>query len=88
MKIQFILDLFKVQLLKQTFTFVHPWAIFAAKNENPAVDLKFDLKVNTQFQINQLLDLNIKVADNMRANFNKKLDDMFKEAFNFGITAA
>jgi hypothetical protein len=60
-----------MQLLKQTFTFVHPWAILAAKNENPSVDLKFDLKVNTQFEIEQLLDLNILVADNMRANFNK-----------------
>ena len=87
MRIQLSLDLFKMQLLKQTFTFVHPLAILAAKNENPAVDLKFDLKANTQFQINQLMDLNILVADNMRANFNKKLDKMFKEAIKFAVTA-
>ena len=66
---------------------MHPVAILAAKLEEPSVDLPFDLKIMSEFKINQLLDVNVKLADNMRANFNKQLDNLAKEAFKF-MTAA
>jgi hypothetical protein len=55
---------------------VHPWAILAAKNEDPSVDLPFDLKIKSEFKIDKLLEVNVKLADNMRANFNKQLDNL------------
>lgn len=55
--------------------------------EEPSVVLPFDLKLVSEFKINNLLDIKVKLADNMRANFNKQLDDLAKEAFKF-MTAA
>ena len=86
-KLQVVFDLLKMQVLKQSLLFVHPWAILAAKNEEPAVDLAFDFKPITEFKINKLLDINVMVADNMQANFNKQLDDLVKEIFNFAAKA-
>ena len=74
-------------MLNQTIAFVHPWAILAAKNEEPSVDLPFDLKIKSEFKIDKLLEVNVKLADNMRANFNKKLDNLAKEAFKFMTTS-
>ena len=59
----------------------------AAQNEATPVDLPFDLKLKTEFKINKLLEVNVKVADNMRANFNKQLENLAKEAFKFVTTA-
>ena len=47
LKLQVFIDLFKLQVLKQSLTFVHPWAILVAKNENPRVDIPFDLKLKS-----------------------------------------
>jgi len=66
---------------------VHPWAIFTAKNEATPVDLPFDVKLLSEFKINKLFEVNIKLADNMRANFNKQLEGLAKEAFKFVTTA-
>ena len=87
LKVEFVFDLFKIQLLKPVVTFVHPWAIFVAKNEDPSVALPFDVKLMTEFKIDKLLDVRITASDDMRANFNKKLDDLVKEAFTFAGTA-
>jgi hypothetical protein len=87
MKIQLSFDLIDMQVLKQTFTFVHPMAILAAKMENPPVDLAFDLKVTTQTKIDKLLEVNALIGDNMRANFNQKLDNLLKEAIKFAVTS-
>jgi hypothetical protein len=86
-KVQVVFDLLKMQFLKQTIQFVHPWAILAAHNENPSVALPFDLKLKTEFRIDNLLDVSIIAADNMKANFNKQLDDLVKEMFNFAGNA-
>jgi len=86
-KVEVVLDVFRLQLLKQKVVFVHPWAIFKAKNEEPSVTIPFDLKLESQFKVNKLLDLSIMVADSMRANFNKQLDELFKEMFFFAETA-
>lgn len=66
---------------------MHPVAILAAALEEPSVKLPFDLKIMSEFKINKLLEVNVKLADNMRANFNKQLDNLAKEAFKF-MTAA
>lgn len=86
LKIQLSFKFLDMKLLSQNFKFVHPLAILAAKAENPPVNLKFDVKSTTYFLINELLEVNILVGDDMRANFNQKLDNLFKEAFKFAVT--
>lgn len=66
---------------------MHPWAILAAQNEAVPVDLPFDIKLKSEFKIIKLLEVNVKLADNMRANFNKQLENLAKEAFKFVTTA-
>jgi hypothetical protein len=87
LKVQFVFDLFKMQVFKPVVTFVHPWAIWVAKNEDPSVTLPFDVKLKTEFKIDKLLDVTISATDNMRANFNKELDHLAKEMFSFAEAA-
>lgn len=72
---------------KQSVIFVHPWAMLAAKTANPSVDIPFDFKILTEFEVDKLFDVNIKIVDNMRANFNKKIGDQIKETFKFAFEA-
>lgn len=63
-------------------------AILAAKLEEPSVSLPFDIKFRSEFRIIKLLELNVKAVDSMRANFNKQLEGLAKEALKFVSTAA
>ena len=46
------------------------------------------MKFTAFFEVNELLQINILVGDNMKANFNQKLGDLFKEAVNFAVSQA
>ena len=46
-KVEVVFDLLKMQVLRQNLQFVHPFAIFIAKNENPAVNIPFDFKMKS-----------------------------------------
>lgn len=50
-KVEVVFDLLKMQLLKQNLQFVHPIAIFIAKNEKPQVNIPFDFKMKSEFKI-------------------------------------
>ena len=82
LKVHVQIDFLQLQLFKQTLAFVHPWAILAAKNKDSSVDLPFDLKLQSEFKIEKLLDVTIDAADNMRANFNKQLDYLAQKYIN------
>jgi hypothetical protein len=51
------------------------------------VSLPFDLKIRSSFKVNDLLTVNIKLTDRLRANFNKELDGIAQEILNFIGTA-
>lgn len=51
------------------------------------MSLPFDLKLRSSFKVNDLLTVNIKLTDRLRANFNKELDGVAQEILNFIGTA-
>lgn len=47
----------------------------------------FDMKLRSSFMVRDLLSVNLKITDRLRANFNKKLDGISNEVVNFIASA-
>jgi hypothetical protein len=84
---EIVIDLFKISLWKQNFKFVHPLAILDGKMSNPQVDLVFDMKTESTFEVITALEVNVEHTDSMKANFNKKLKTILGEVMKYVITS-
>jgi hypothetical protein len=84
---QIVIDFFKISLWKQNFKFVHPLAILDGKMSDPQVDLVFDVKSESTFEVMKALEVNVEHKDSMKANFNKKLTSILGEVMKYIITS-
>ena len=84
---EIIIDFFKLSLWKQNFKFVHPLAILDGKMSDPQVDIVFDFKTESTFEVIKAFEVSVEHKDNMKANFNKKLKNILGEVLNYAITS-
>lgn len=86
LKFGFTFNIFDLDLLHHEFLFAHPWMILDQKINNNIVK-PFDMKMRCSFTVNDLLSVNLKVTDRLRANFNKQLDGVAHELVKFVASA-
>lgn len=85
-KIETVLDLFEISLLKQYLKFIHPHTMLHLKIKNGTAP-EFNLGLMSDFEVRKLFNFKITLSDKMKANFEKELDGLFTEAIKFGLAA-